>query len=167
MCIDQGLIKMLIKLTILGTYRSFLSWKFFCRKQSVGEKLFVTPDNFPVQAADVKFVVTDETNTDWSKSRRMLNLPHSSTVSHLYYSVSSEAGTLLVLHIFYLSFVGYAFDTFDLVWRCQNSSHGEQEVILDRLSVKTLSEVGMLDASKQIYLLIRGRDDTTDKVIIF
>ena len=74
--------------------------------------------------ASVSFYIKDETSTDWKNSRFYVNLPYSTAVADLYSTAAREAG--------------YVEGTFDLVWRRQDDTTGEDEVELDRCSTATL-----------------------------
>ena len=55
--------------------------------------------------------------------------------------------------------LGYVEGTFDLVWRRQDDTTGEDEVELDRCSTATLYELNMPEEPKKAYVLIREKDE--------
>ena len=55
--------------------------------------------------------------------------------------------------------LGYVEGTFDLVWRRQDDTTGEDEVELDRCSTATLYELNMPEEPKKTHLLIREKDE--------
>lgn len=59
----------------------------------------VLRDGERVQEECVLCVITDETTTDWQKSRFSYSLPLSSDVRELYLAVAKQAGTAVLVHI--------------------------------------------------------------------
>jgi len=93
-------------------------------------------------------VATDETDTNWKRSRYNYSMSCSSSVTDLYSAIAKEAG--------------YVEGTFDLFWRKQNTdARDEEEVALEWKSSATLNEMGMPTDPVRSYLLIREKQDGT------